>query len=338
MVLGGTVAFAAADSTPVECTIAENTLSCPLPPPLAPVTVTQTETATVTATSTVTASQTPSSTTSAPTPTTTSTSATTTTTAPPAGCTTPDDWGGCWPSASNTGAKGPLTVRNENVTVTANGSVLENVEIRGTLKIAAVDVKVRNVKVVTTNTWVVIVDSTNANLTIEDSTLIGSKDSQSSIVGGSFTGRRLDISGAGDGIKLDRGNVTLADSYIHDLASFQGAHNDGIEITNAPNTRLEHNAILNKNSQTSAVMISEFGSNPASGVVLTKNLLGGGGYTVYGGSPDTAKGHQVTDNRFTTRFFASSGYYGPRAYWRDAGNTWTGNTWADGPNKGLPVQ
>lgn len=50
LVAGCTTAVAASTSTPVECTITDNTLSCPLPEPPAPVTVTATETATETAT------------------------------------------------------------------------------------------------------------------------------------------------------------------------------------------------------------------------------------------------------------------------------------------------
>ena len=49
MVLGCTTAVATATSTPVECDIADNTLTCPLPPPPAPVTETATVTTTVTA-------------------------------------------------------------------------------------------------------------------------------------------------------------------------------------------------------------------------------------------------------------------------------------------------
>lgn len=88
----GTVAVAAGTSTPVGCTVTDNVLSCPLPPPVK-TTVTKTVTKTVTATPAPTTTADP--TTSAPTsvtvePTTseppaTTTAATTTTTTPPAG-------------------------------------------------------------------------------------------------------------------------------------------------------------------------------------------------------------------------------------------------------------
>ena len=153
-----------------------------------------------------------------------------------------------------------------------------------------------------------------------------------------YTLIRVDMHSCTDGPRISEGaTVVIRDSYIHDLSRANGNHNDGIEITNAPNTKVIHNTILNSNGQTSAVMISEFGSNSNSGVEISNNLIGGGGYTVYGGAPDTAQGHKVTNNVFTTRFFEDSGYYGPVAYWRTTGNTWSGNVWADGPNAGRSV-
>ncbi len=218
--------------------------------------------------------------------------------------------------------------------ITQDGTTLSNVEIHGTVRIYGSNVTLRNVKIVSSEFWALRVDG--RNVLLEDSTIVGGDGTQCSIVGGNWTGRRLDLYGAGDGIKMGA-NSQLYDSYIHDLSRANGNHNDGIEITNAPNTKVIHNTILNSNSQTSAVMISEFGSTSNSGVVISNNLIGGGGYTVYGGAPDTAQGHQVTNNLFTTRFFEDSGYYGPVAYWRSSGNTWSGNVWADGPNAGRSV-
>jgi hypothetical protein len=193
----------------------------------------------------------------------------------------------------------------------------------------------RNVKVASDSFWALRIDG--SGFVIEDSTLTGTNNTQSSIVSGtaSWTGRRLDISGAGDGIKMGS-NSSLYDSYIHDLASFAGAHNDGVELTGATNVRFEHNAVLNKNGQTSALMLSEYYGTGSAGVVINNNLFAGGGYTMYGGyeAGKTLKtGIAVTNNKFSTRFFPESGYYGPLGYW-DSRNTWTNNTWADGTRAG----
>jgi hypothetical protein len=240
---------------------------------------------------------------------------------------------GSFPNASNTGASGTLTRSDGDRTVSTDGAVLEDLEIHGSVLIKANDVTLRNVKIVNNGFWPLRIQGSGA--VIEDSTVIAGDDSQAAI-SGSFTGRRLDLSGAGDGIKMS-GNSTLVDSYIHDLASFAGAHNDGIEATNAVNIRIVHNTILNAESQTSALMLSEYGSKADTNVLIQGNLFAGGGYTIYGGAPDTAQGHEVVDNVFSTRYFSRSGSYGPVFYWRSTGNTWSNNRWADGPNAGQLV-
>jgi len=101
MVLGGTVAYGAATSTDVACTITENTLSCPLPASPAPVTVTESATVTappvtvtappVTVTATVTSTVAPPVSTSPP----VTTTAATTSAPPVAGANLNLDWDTC---------------------------------------------------------------------------------------------------------------------------------------------------------------------------------------------------------------------------------------------------
>jgi len=243
-----------------------------------------------------------------------------------------------WPDASNTGVKGTLTVKTGNTELRTDGAVITNTEFRGEVRVYARNVTLRNVKIVSTSFWALRVDGDG--LLIEDSTISGGPDTQCSIVSGaaSWTGRRLNLYGAGDGIKMGS-NATLVDSFIHDLDHSTGAHNDGIELTGATNVRVEHNTILNQNSQTSAVMLSEYYGTGNANVSVTGNLLGGGGFTMYGGleaGKALKTGLSVTNNRFTTRFYSTSGYYGPSAYW-DSRNTWSGNTWVDGSRAGQAV-
>lgn len=228
-----------------------------------------------------------------------------------------------FPNASNTGAHGRLRVVSGDRTVTRDGTVLRNVEIRGSLTIDADHVLVRNVKVVSDGYWPVRVEGRGVRLA--RSTFVGTADAQAALTG-HFIGRRLNLHGAGDGARMSGGR--LVNSYIHHLADFDGAHNDGIDAYGP--VKIVHNTVLVETDQTSAIMLSEYGSTPDSNVLVKNNLLGGGGFSFYGGAPDTARGHEVVDNLFTTRFFPRSGYYGPVAYWRSAGNTWKNNRWADG--------
>ncbi len=243
-----------------------------------------------------------------------------------------------FPDATTTGARGTLKQIRGPVTLSQPGMILKNVEVLGQITVKADGVTIQNVKVESDDYWVVL--NYGRGTIINDSTLIGTSATQASIGdanAGYFDGDALDISGAGDGVKMGA-NSRLEDSYIHDLASGSDIHNDGIEVTNSPNVVIRHNTILNAHGQTSAIMLSEFGSNPSTNVLIEQNLLAGGGYTIYGGAPDTAMGYIVRDNVFSTRYYLKSGYFGPVAYWSGRGNEWVNNTWADGPSTGQAVR
>ena len=237
-----------------------------------------------------------------------------------------------FPNAARTGAHGKLRVVHGDRTIRRAGTVLENVEIHGSVIIDADRVTLRNVKVVSDGYWPLRVVS-GSGVRLLRSTIVGTRDSQASVAG-HFIGRRLDLHGAGDGARMQGGR--LVNSYIHDLANFDGAHNDGIDAYGP--VKIIHNTVLLKMGQTSAIMLSEYGSNPDTHVLVRNNLIGGGGYSFYGGAPDTARGHVVIDNLFTTRYFPRAGYWGPVAHWRSQGNTWSDNRWADGPRAGRLVR
>jgi hypothetical protein len=128
----------------------------------------------------------------------------------------------------------------------------------------------------------------------------------------------------------------LVDSFVHDLAAEPGAHNDGVEINSGRGAQVVHNTIVNARTQTSAITVNDPGTGGAP-IVVAENLLAGGGYTLYGGSTDRPTGIVVRDNAFSARYLPQGGYYGPRAYWTDSGNSWTGNYWIDGPKAGILV-
>lgn len=237
-----------------------------------------------------------------------------------------------FPDASTTGPRGALTVRKGDLTITEDGTVIENVELHGSILVRADNVTIRNSKIVSDGYWPV--RTIGKGLLVEDTTIVGSANSQASLAGNYFVGRRLNLYGAPDGIKMTSGGE-IYDSYIHDLADTPGAHNDGIDAGGP--VKIVHNTVLVEMGQTSAIMLSEYGSDPDTDVLVKNNLIGGAGYTFYGGAPDPAAGHEVVDNLFTTRFYPRSGYYGPVAHWRSAGNTWANNRWADGPLAGQLV-
>lgn len=73
--------------------------------------------------------------------------------------------------------------------------------------------------------------------------------------------------------------------------------------------------------------------------------MGGTGYCMYAGknagSPaDSVNSMVMTGNKVTTQYYPNGGSYGALAaypVWGTLGNVWSNNTWADGPNVGLPI-
>jgi hypothetical protein len=238
---------------------------------------------------------------------------------------------GAWPDSEDTGARGELE-RRPGTTVTRDGTLLENIWFDGQLTIAADDVVLRNVYVVSDSYYGVLV--TGRKLLIEDSTLRGGSDSTAALAaskGGSFVASRIDASGAEDGVRLGDG-CTLRDSYVHNLRGGEDRHNDGVTADGYDGWSISGNTILNRFGQTAAVWVGDSRFGASSGL-LAGNLLAGGGFVVYAGSGHDA-GIRVRDNAFSTRFWPAAGQWGLVYDWDARDNVWSGNVWADGPHRG----
>jgi hypothetical protein len=163
-----------------------------------------------------------------------------------------------------------------------------------------------------------------------------------------------DIYGDADGVKITGNNVywwgsginhfdaggLIQGNYIHDLKndSTGQQHLNGIQLGSGagPLMTIDHNTILNPDSQTDAIMLAN-DDGAQTNRTITNNLLAGGGYTFYGagGPAGSATNIRFTGNQFSTRYYAQSGYWGPVAYWKTGGgNVWSGNSYAE---SGQPV-
>jgi hypothetical protein len=164
-----------------------------------------------------------------------------------------------------------------------------------------------------------------------------------------------DIYGDADGVRITGNNVywwgsginhfdtggLIQGNFIHDLKndSTGQQHLNGIQLGSGsgPLMTIDHNTILNPDSQTDAIMLAN-DDGAQTNRTITNNLLAGGGYTFYGagGPAGSAANIRFTGNRFSTRYYPQSGYWGAVAYWK-SGNVWSDNVWFDGPNAGQPV-
>lgn len=228
--------------------------------------------------------------------------------------------------ATNTGvpAGTALTVRSGDLTVTQSGTVIDAMDLRGTLTINASNVTVKRTKV-TSGGWNVIKVSPSAkNVVIEDVTVVGlgmSGSENSFGIYGPATVRRANISGVENGVVPGSGSL-ITGSYIHSFAAPGSPHYDGIQIDGGlQDITVEYTTINLAHGQTAAVMVDNY-FGAISNIKVTNNRLLGGGYTVYadGQFSTTAKivGVTFANNRI------GGGTYGPSLI-RNAEVTWTGN-------------
>jgi hypothetical protein len=210
------------------------------------------------------------------------------------------------------------------------------VEVQGTLTIRADDVTIRNVRVNADSYYGILVEGDNTVIQRTSVVGVNRKVMAGISVEGSARIWRAEVRDVEDGIRLSD-NSSVRRSLVHRLRGDSGSHYDGV-TADGGNTgwRIVHNTILNPHTQTGAVWVGDGRYGDSAGV-LRGNYLAGGGYTVYAG-PGTGKGIRVVDNRFSTRYYRRSGYWGVSSSWESSGNTWSGNRWADGPRRGKRVR
>lgn len=244
-----------------------------------------------------------------------------------------------FPDATNTGVPHDVRLRvtTGSLEIDEDGAVVENLEVRGSIDISADDVTLRNVKITVADDGWAIGLRTAHGTTIENCEIapagprlvVGIKDVYGDSEGTTIRG--CDIARTATGIQLHEGLVE--DNYIHAMAEAPGDHVNGFTSNGGVGPLvIHHNTILNERQQTDAIgLFQDF--EVQRNRTITDNLLGGGGYTVYGGAGEKGQtsGIVVRDNRFARAYFPAGGQYGPVAYFDagDPGNIWTGNRWDD---------
>jgi hypothetical protein len=229
--------------------------------------------------------------------------------------TTPPPQSGGKPGPANTGVPTGTrltVVRGDQVYSTAN-QVISGLDIHGYVRIRAKNVTIRNSIVrggaPRCNAAVIVVDD-GGSARIEDSEIVAENPNPclDGIWATDTTMLRLDISNVVDGVKAFD-NVTLQDSYVHDLARFasdpnQGGgatHNDSVQTFEGNrNIVLRHNTLLAGPQGNAAYQVSQDGGKTTTNVRVEYNWLDGGGCTLNfshsDGPPMT--GIFVVGNRF----------------------------------------
>lgn len=233
------------------------------------------------------------------------------------------------------------------VSIDGDGTVFENYYVDGTVDVNADNVTIKNVRVYEGGESFGIAVRHADNTRIIRA-LVGPKDGQTRLANGivdvygdaqNMFITRSEIYGTKTGIQIYRGRITH--NYIHDMRYKSGDHVNGI-MSNGSRDKLviHHNTIFNELNQTDAIgLFQDFGVE--ANRTVTKNLIAGGGYTIYGGEArgDRASYNiKIQKNRFSNLFYTRSGYYGHGTAFNrhGSGNTWIGNVWDHNGNT-VPV-
>jgi hypothetical protein len=186
---------------------------------------------------------------------------------------------GGWPNASNTGVPPGTTLRpTGGITVTQPGTVVDGVDTPW-IEVEAANVTIRNSRIHSSGFSLIYNRTGSPGLVVEDSELIG--EDGTGISSSNFTARRVEITGVENGCSIGGGgNVTIVDSYIHDLDTSDGAHTDGCQIgEGAHDILFHHNYISPQGSgspaSTSAIIMYTGDGTQNTRVRIENNLLDG---------------------------------------------------------------
>jgi hypothetical protein len=200
-------------------------------------------------------------------------------------------------------------------TISTANTVIEGKILTGEFLVAAPGVVIRNSRI---NGTVHVADNTGNSLLLED-VEVDCGGGGTGVGEANVTVRRAEIYGCENGFDMNQ-NFDVRDSYIHGLAlgghedgmQFASGHFEGGQIVSASrNLTIVHNTIFGTSDSggfgTSAIISNKGGDRD---VLIQGNLMAGGAYTIYCEQGAKGTNYRVLDNRFTTRFKSSVGYYG----------------------------
>ncbi|GAA2418013.1 hypothetical protein GCM10010191_30780 [Actinomadura vinacea] len=250
-----------------------------------------------------------------------------------------------WPTLDTVGVpRGKKLRRSGPITVRRNGAVIDGLRVATEINVDADDVTIRNTQVVGAGQWAIIQRKGRSGLRVENSEINGDGRTkvQYGIVnhGGMMTVRRVHVHTVSNGVNTDHGLVE--DSVVDRLKEFPADHVTAVQSNSGPAPGLSlvirNNVLLNPVAQTSAVSIyQDFGR--AHDVTVVGNLLGGGGYALYGGQGrfGPSSNIKIMRNAFSRRHFKKGGAHGPVTAFEPSGrgNVWRDNKWQD---TGKPVR
>lgn len=203
----------------------------------------------------------------------------------------------------NIGAYGKRKMHKGDLTITKEGTKISNIDVAGVIYVNANNITISNFTAER-----VTQEPGKQGMLLEDGTIDGENKKDDGIQWNNFDLRRMDISRTFDGIKA-QGNVSIQDSYIHDMYAFRSAdagaggysHNDCIQISTGADILIERNWMVNCGNNSAVFIDPDQGK--ISNVIVQHNYLDGGGYTLYAIASRSAENGLPTNITITNNVF-----------------------------------
>jgi type 1 fimbria pilin len=178
------------------------------------------------------------------------------------------------PGPNNTGVPPGVGLKQIGpLEVTTPDTLIEEVEVHGSVSIRARNVTLRRCRVISSDQSPVRVYN-NGSLTIEDCEIVASGAAEQALGFSDIVARRLNIHGAMDGASADE-RFVVEDCWIHDLKASSQA--DGIESTGGSDIVIRRNNISGGQN---AAISTRNDNGTVEQLSIEDNWLDGGGYTL----------------------------------------------------------
>lgn len=206
--------------------------------------------------------------------------------------------------------------------------MLDGLDVQGCLTVHVPGVTVRNSRITCQDATLRAVALTDApGFVMEDSEIVSDGSAEVAIGWSGYTLRRVEVRGTQDGPRLGD-DVTITDSYVHDLVRDPAVHTDALQSTSGARILVRHNTLDprvqgSEDFLNSAVQLgTETGAKRLESVRFEQNFFNGGSYSV-----NVSCAANVQDVVFADNQFGHGNRYG--AATAPAGVTFTGNRWFD---------
>ncbi|MGC1465856.1 MAG: Ig-like domain-containing protein [Pseudolabrys sp.] len=215
-----------------------------------------------------------------------------------------------FPDATNTGVPAGVVLKaSGSLVINTPGTVIEGLDITGSVTINAANVTLLNCKITSGDYDVVLVKPGITGAVVQNCEINNLGSGGQGIAGqGTFVSNN--IHDCADGIDVRGDNTMIRDNFIHNMRGTSGSHYDGIQADGGfSNLSVIHNTVINEQNQTSALMLDNYWG-PINNVKVDDNLLVGGGYTAYINevAQGQAGGGPVTNVSFTNNHLGSGSW------------------------------